>query len=80
MVDRQDSARRTLVTAMSVEGDSATLPITSSPKKAWDKLSRWIACVCVVTFDLELGQAIEVSVLFSAGGVAAITFGIEELG
>ena len=28
--------------------------------KIWEKLSRWVACVCVVTFDLELGQAIEV--------------------
>ena len=49
------------MTATSVEGASATLPLTDSPaRKAWDKLSRWIACVCVVTFDLELGQAIEV--------------------
>ena len=28
--------------------------------RSWDKFSHWVACVCVVTFDLELGQAIEV--------------------
>ena len=27
----------------------------------WDKFSQWIHCVAVVTFDLELGQALEVS-------------------
>ncbi|KAE8281169.1 Protein DENND6B DENN domain-containing protein 6B [Larimichthys crocea] len=26
---------------------------------AWSRLSAWMECVCVVTFDLELGQAIE---------------------
>lgn len=24
------------------------------------RLSQWIHCICVVTFDLELGQALEV--------------------
>lgn len=27
----------------------------------WDRFSEWIHCICVVTFDLELGQAMEVS-------------------
>ena len=27
----------------------------------WNNLNHWVSCVCVVTFDLELGQAIEVS-------------------
>ncbi|XP_049805952.1 protein DENND6B [Schistocerca nitens] len=26
----------------------------------WDRFSRWIHCICVVTFDLELGQALEI--------------------
>ncbi|XP_065909564.1 protein DENND6B-like isoform X2 [Dysidea avara] len=26
---------------------------------SWEKFHRWISCVCVVTFDLELGQALE---------------------
>lgn len=30
-------------------------------KDIFPNLSHWIACFCVVTFDLELGQAIEVS-------------------
>lgn len=27
----------------------------------WDRFSNWIHCICIVTFDLELGQALEVS-------------------
>lgn len=27
---------------------------------AWTRFSRWLECACVVTFDLELGQALEV--------------------
>ncbi|MCP9265389.1 hypothetical protein DINM_020669 [Dirofilaria immitis] len=26
----------------------------------WEKFGRWVYCICVVTFDLELGQSIEV--------------------
>lgn len=26
----------------------------------WDRFSAWLHCVCVVGFDLELGQAVEV--------------------
>jgi len=26
----------------------------------WDRFQNWMHCVCVVTFDLELGQAMEV--------------------
>ncbi|XP_067934574.1 protein DENND6A-like isoform X2 [Watersipora subatra] len=25
----------------------------------WDKFSHWIHCICIVTFDLEVGQALE---------------------
>ncbi|KAK5849518.1 hypothetical protein PBY51_009154 [Eleginops maclovinus] len=31
-------------------------PGSGSP---WSRFSRWLECVCVVTFDLELGQALE---------------------
>ncbi|XP_078091814.1 protein DENND6B isoform X2 [Mustelus asterias] len=31
----------------------------SVPGLPWDRFSAWLECVCVVTFDLELGQAIE---------------------
>ncbi|GJQ68117.1 hypothetical protein Trydic_g10709 [Trypoxylus dichotomus] len=27
--------------------------------KRWDKFSNWIHCICIVTFDLELGQTLE---------------------
>ncbi|KAK2710691.1 hypothetical protein QYM36_012013 [Artemia franciscana] len=30
-------------------------------RSPWDRLSDWIQCICVVTFDLELGQAVEKS-------------------
>ncbi|XP_023722839.1 protein DENND6A isoform X3 [Cryptotermes secundus] len=26
----------------------------------WDRFSSWIHCICIVTFDLELGQALEI--------------------
>lgn len=29
-------------------------------ERNWKRLSEWIHCICVVTFDLELGQAMEV--------------------
>ena len=32
----------------------------SGRKLPWDNFSAWISCFCVVTFDLELGQVIEV--------------------
>nr|XP_060632286.1 protein DENND6B-like isoform X2 [Anolis sagrei ordinatus] len=31
----------------------------SSPSPPWARLSAWLECACAVTFDLELGQAIE---------------------
>lgn len=40
--------------------------IATNTSLPWARFSAWLECVCVVTFDLELGQAIEVkSVLFS---------------
>lgn len=30
----------------------------------WEKFGRWVYCICVVTFDLELGQSIEVNIQF----------------
>jgi len=27
----------------------------------WERFSNWVHCICIVTFDLELGQAIEVT-------------------
>lgn len=26
----------------------------------WERFNNWVHCICIVTFDLELGQAIEV--------------------
>lgn len=33
----------------------------TSQERNWKRFSEWIHCICVVTFDLELGQAMEVS-------------------
>ena len=30
-------------------------------RETWELFSNWVCCVCVVTFDLELGQALEVN-------------------
>ena len=41
------------------------MAMDESPKSPtilpWDRFSNWLHCVCVVTFDLELGQAMEVN-------------------
>uniref|UniRef100_A0A4W3JQ64 DENN/MADD domain containing 6Aa n=1 Tax=Callorhinchus milii TaxID=7868 RepID=A0A4W3JQ64_CALMI len=34
--------------------------VTSSPTLPWDRFSAWVHSICVVGFDLELGQAVEV--------------------
>lgn len=31
--------------------------------KKWERFHNWVHCICIVTFDLELGQAIEVYVV-----------------
>lgn len=36
---------------------------TTESEVQFQQLSHWISCICVVTFDLELGQAIEVSIM-----------------
>lgn len=52
MSDAMDSK----VTSMkSAEGESY------EKSKSWEKFSHWVSCMCIVTFDLELGQAIEVT-------------------
>ena len=38
-------------------GDDSSLNSTLSP---WERFADWIHCFCVVTFDLEIGQMIEV--------------------
>lgn len=30
-----------------------------APAAPWARFSAWLECVCVVTFDLEVGQALE---------------------
>lgn len=56
-------------TAVVVEaGEDAAAALLAEPDGAerclsllpWDRFSAWLHCVCVVGFDLELGQAVEV--------------------
>lgn len=35
-------------------------PLSKTQITNWSRFSEWVHCMCVVTFDLELGQAIEV--------------------
>uniref|UniRef100_A0A8C2EZN5 DENN/MADD domain containing 6B n=1 Tax=Cyprinus carpio TaxID=7962 RepID=A0A8C2EZN5_CYPCA len=44
----------------SLEGPSKTAATNAEVPVPWSRFSAWLECVCVVTFDLELGQAIEV--------------------
>uniref|UniRef100_A0AAZ3RDY1 UDENN domain-containing protein n=1 Tax=Oncorhynchus tshawytscha TaxID=74940 RepID=A0AAZ3RDY1_ONCTS len=46
------SESRLVESANAAENAESSLP--------WARFSSWLECVCVVTFDLELGQAIEV--------------------
>uniref|UniRef100_A0A914W5L8 UDENN domain-containing protein n=1 Tax=Plectus sambesii TaxID=2011161 RepID=A0A914W5L8_9BILA len=50
--DAPSASSTTISTAANQSYMDATLP--------WDKFSNWVHCICVVTFDLELGQALEV--------------------
>ena len=58
MSDKADIKARTLAAMKSLEEES--LEVGGQTKKSWDKFSQWLCCMCVVTFDLELGQAMEV--------------------
>ncbi|KAF4532616.1 hypothetical protein B566_EDAN011529 [Ephemera danica] len=41
----------------------------AAPVLPWDKFSNWVYCVCIVTFDLELGQALEASLIIYPGHI-----------
>uniref|UniRef100_A0A3Q2R306 DENN/MADD domain containing 6B n=1 Tax=Fundulus heteroclitus TaxID=8078 RepID=A0A3Q2R306_FUNHE len=42
-------------------GSPLRMEAAADSRSAWARFSSWLECVCVVTFDLELGQAIEKS-------------------
>ena len=54
-----DPARRHLSREASHGGGGAETA-SSEAEISWERLSHWLCCMCVVTFDLELGQAMEV--------------------
>ena len=47
------------------EGGTSSVPVGRGKRGEadvnWESFSHWACCACVVTFDLELGQALEVS-------------------
>ena len=47
--------------AESLPSNASYIPEKPVRNGQWNSLNHWVSCVCVVTFDLELGQAIEVS-------------------
>ena len=57
MAERADS--KTLASQLS--SDNVSEGASAGSGVSWERFSQWVACVCVVTFDLELGQAMEVS-------------------
>lgn len=60
MAERMDPTKS--LKSQLTRGDSADTSQTfgSSVVSSWDNFSHWLCAVCVVTFDLELGQALEV--------------------
>ncbi|XP_071495460.1 protein DENND6B-like [Diadema antillarum] len=55
--ENKDNFRRLSTANMDEVGENSS--DTSQPILPWDKFSEWFHCFCVVTFDLELGQALE---------------------
>lgn len=49
--------------------DELGKPDTPAAGYSWESFSHWVSCVCVVTFDLELGQAMEVGIMVERGKV-----------
>lgn len=52
------SSSRGMAAPVDREGHPAT-PCESTSSD-WERASEWLTAICVVTFDLELGQALEV--------------------
>ncbi|XP_075219220.1 protein DENND6B isoform X2 [Lycorma delicatula] len=53
---------------MAAEGSSGVNPSKECEVKKckrWERFSSWCHCICVVTFDLELGQALESVIVLS---------------
>ena len=65
MAERADA--KTLASQLS--SDNVSEGASAGSGVSWERFSQWVACVCVVTFDLELGQAMEVSYSSGAAGL-----------
>ncbi|TRY66779.1 hypothetical protein DNTS_009571 [Danionella cerebrum] len=59
--ESEDTLRVSPAEEMPVDGPPPTEePETDPLLLPWDRFSSWLHCICVVGFDLELGQAVEV--------------------
>ena len=63
LVGSKEAGYETRDSVSSSESLDEQISSSKDPVCMFDNLSHWICCVCIVTFDLELGQAIEVSIL-----------------
>ncbi|XP_035130127.3 protein DENND6B isoform X4 [Callithrix jacchus] len=45
--------------SLGAAGPASSCRAARTPAAPWARFSAWLECVCVVTFDLELGQALE---------------------
>lgn len=70
----EDTLRVSPAEEMPVDGPPAVEDPDPEPLLLpWDRFSTWLHCICVVGFDLELGQAVEVQkTIFSAVCLAVI--------
>ena len=55
-----DTNSNACLSAAGGDGSSATAPAGAEIDLKWRRFAEWMHCICVVTFDLELGQAMEV--------------------
>ncbi|CAG0886290.1 unnamed protein product [Cyprideis torosa] len=71
------SSLQTLVVMENSETDNANggqqdAVVPDTPTLPWDKFHNWLHCICVVNFDLELGQALEVRIPTRGDPIAGI--------
>ena len=63
MSDRiPDVKAQALAAVRSLKEDGGSPGLARKTAKSWEKFSHWVSCMCIVTFDLELGQALEVCI------------------
>ncbi|XP_052862590.1 heat shock 70 kDa protein [Anopheles cruzii] len=57
--EQEEEQRRKNPQHPEAKDESRKGPTSDDRIGTWDRFSEWLHCVCIVTFDLELGQAME---------------------